>query len=83
MRMAPVHRRVVILFAALATGVLFAAGLFVAGPVGGLLLALTAVILIGLATWAWPALTPRTRPVRVVVIVAVAALAILKLAGVI
>ena len=81
--MAPVRSRLVIILAALGTGALFVAGLFVAGPLGGALLALTDVILVGLTTWAWAALRPQTRPIRVVVIVAIGVLAVLKLAGVV
>jgi hypothetical protein len=82
-RMAPVPPRVVILLAAIGTGALFVAGLFVPGPLGGVLLALTDVILVGLTTWAWASLRPETRPLRLVVIVAVGVLAVLKLTGVI
>jgi hypothetical protein len=82
-RMTPVPPRLVILLAALGTGALFVAGLFVAGPLGGALLALTDVILLGLTTWAWPSLKPQTRPIRIVVIVAIGVLAVLKLAGVV
>jgi hypothetical protein len=82
-RMTPVPPRVVILLAALGTGALFVAGLFVAGPLGGGLLALTDVILVGLTTWAWAGLRPQSRPLRVVVIVAIGVLAVLKLTGVV
>jgi hypothetical protein len=81
--MAPVLKsRLVIVLGALAVGALFVAGLFVAGPGGGALLAVTDVILIGLTGAAWAQLKPQARPLRLVIIVAIAVLAVLKLAGV-
>lgn len=82
MRMAPVQSRLVIVLGAIVVGAMFLAGLFVHGPLGGALLALTCVVLVGLTTAAWGQLPPRTRPLRLVIIGAVAALAVLKLAGV-
>lgn len=81
MRMSPVRSRLVIVLGALCVGALFLAGLFVAGPAGGAMLAVTDVILVGLTGAAWRQLRPQTRPLRLVIIVAVAALAIAKLAG--
>jgi hypothetical protein len=75
--------RLVIVLGALAVGALFVAGLFVKGRVGGALLAVTDVVLVGLTTAAWAQLKPQTRPVRLVVIVAIGVLAVLKLAGVV
>jgi hypothetical protein len=79
--MAPVRSRLVIVLGAVVVGALFVAGLFVHGPGGGGFLALTDVILIALTGAAWPQIQPRARPFRVLVIVAVAALAIVKLTG--
>ena len=60
---------------------LFVAGLFVHGPGGGGFLALTDIVLIALTGAAWSQVQPKARPFRVVVIVAIAALAIVKLTG--
>jgi hypothetical protein len=82
-RMAPVLRsRLVIVLGALAVGALFVAGLFVKGPVGGGMLAVTDIVLIGLTGTAWAQLKPQSRPLRLVIIAAIAVLAIVKLAGV-
>jgi hypothetical protein len=80
-RMAPVRSRLVIVLGAVAVGACFVAGLFVHGPGGGALLALTDVILIALTGAAWSHVQRRARPFRVVVIVAIAALAVVKLTG--
>jgi hypothetical protein len=80
-RMAPVRSRLVIVLGAVAVGACFVAGLFVHGPGGGALLALTDIVLIALTGAAWAHLQPRARPFRVVVIAAIAALAIGKLTG--
>jgi hypothetical protein len=80
-RMAPVRSRLVIVLGAVAVGALFVAGLFVHGPGGGGFLALTDIVLIALTGAAWSQVQPKARPFRVVVIVAIAALAIVKLTG--
>jgi hypothetical protein len=80
--MAPVGSRLVIVLGAVAVGACFVAGLFIHGPGGGALLALTDIVLIALTGTAWTQLQPRARPVRVVVILAIAALAIVKLLSV-
>jgi hypothetical protein len=79
--MAPVRSRLVIVLGAVAVGALFVAGLFVHGPGGGGLLALTDVVLIALTGLAWSHIQPKARPFRLVVIVAIAALAVVKLTG--
>jgi hypothetical protein len=80
-RMASVRSRLVIVLGAVAVGACFVAGLFLHGPGGGGFLALTDVVLIALTGAAWSHIPPRARPFRVVVIVAIAALAVAKLAG--
>jgi anaerobic C4-dicarboxylate transporter len=72
-------RRLTILLAATAVLAIFLAGLFIHGRLGGAFLAATAAILISLTSLTWPQLRPQGRPIRVVVIAAVAALAIVKL----
>jgi hypothetical protein len=76
-----VRSRLVIVLGAVCVGALFVAGLFIHGPGGGALLALTDIALIGLTGAAWSHIQPRARPFRLIVIVAVAALAIVKLTG--
>jgi hypothetical protein len=80
-RMAPVRSRLVIVLGAVAVGACFVAGLFVHGPGGGGFLALTDIALIALTGAAWSHVQRRARPFRVVVIVAIAALAVVKLTG--
>lgn len=77
--MSDVPRRLLILLGALAIGALFAAGLFVPGRVGGGLLLLTAVILGGLSRVVWEHVDPRRRPIRVVIVAAVAVIGVVKL----
>jgi hypothetical protein len=73
--------RLTLLIAALAVGALAVAGLFVHGQVGGILLGLVVAILVFLSSATWPALHRRGRVVRGFVIAAIAALAVVKLAG--
>jgi len=61
-------------------GGVFAAGLFIHGRIGGALLLLTDLILIGLARVTWVQVRQQGRPIRVIVIVAIAVLAVFKLA---
>jgi hypothetical protein len=67
------------LLLALAIGGLFAAGLFIDGRVGGGLLLVTDAMLIGLSRLAWNEVNPRRRPIRVLIILAIAVLAVVKL----
>lgn len=69
------------MLAAAVVGGLFVAGLFVHGVVGGILLVLVAAALGALTRAAWPHLPDRGRPVRLLVIAAIAAIAIAKLFG--
>jgi hypothetical protein len=59
--------------------VLFLAGLFIPGPIGGLLLLLAAAILATLTRMMWPQIRPQGRPLRLVIIAAVTLIAIVKL----
>ncbi|HVV74746.1 MAG TPA: DUF6703 family protein [Mycobacteriales bacterium] len=72
-------RRLLILLGALAIGALFLAGLFVHGRVGGGLLVVTDAVLIGLSRVVWDEINPRRRPIRIVIIAAIAILAVVKL----
>jgi len=73
--------RLTLFLSAAVVGGLALAGLFISGPVGGILLAIVVAILVFLSSATWPALHFRGRVVRGLVIAAVAALAVLKLAG--
>ena len=73
------QRRLVIILAAAVVGGIFLAGLFIHGRVGGALLVLTDAILIALARLTWPHLPPQGRPIRVIIIVAIAVVAVIKL----
>jgi hypothetical protein len=79
-RRGPMQQRGPILLGAAAVGALFLAGLFIHGVVGGVLLLLTAAILVTLSWGAWSRMQPQGRPLRVVVIVVIAVLAVLKIA---
>jgi hypothetical protein len=72
-------RRLVMLLAAACVGAVFIAGLFTHGLLSGLLLIATALVLIGLAAVTWPRLRAVERGMRLVVIVAIAAIAIARL----
>jgi hypothetical protein len=74
-----VSQRLLIVLAALGVGVLFAAGLFIPGRVGGGLLVVTDAILIGLTRTAWAQVRPQGRPLRILIMVVVAAIAVVKL----
>jgi hypothetical protein len=75
------QQRFAILLGAVAVGAIFLAGLFIHGPVGGGLLLLTVAILIALTRLTWERVRPQGRPLRLVVIVAIAVLAVIKLAS--
>jgi hypothetical protein len=77
--MSGVPRRLLILLGALAVGALFLAGLFIHGRIGGALLILTAAVLSGLSRLVWAQLRPQGRPLRIVIIVAIAAYGVVKL----
>jgi hypothetical protein len=71
------RRRLLVLLAALAVGVVFAVGLFVHGWVGGVLLLAVDAALVAMAVLTWPHLRPQGRPLRIAVI---AVVAVIKLA---
>jgi hypothetical protein len=73
--------RLTVILAAVAVGVVFLAGLFVHGPIGGILLLAVLAVLVALSSSTWATLPSRGRAARVIVIVAVAVLAVLKFAG--
>jgi hypothetical protein len=75
------QRRFGVMVLAALVGAMFAAGLFVRGPVGGILLAVTDVVLVVLARMMWPRLRPLEQAIRVVVIAAIAVIAVVKIAG--
>jgi hypothetical protein len=77
--MSLVQRRLVIVLAAALVGGIFVAGLFIHGRFGGALLLLTDAILIALARITWPHLPSRGRPIRLIIIAAIAAIAAVKL----
>lgn len=72
-------QRLAIAFGALLVGAIFVAGLFVHGRLGGAFLVLTVAILVTLTRTTWDHVRPQGRPLRVAVIVAIAALAAYKL----
>jgi uncharacterized protein DUF6703 len=72
-------QRLAIVAGAIVVGAVFIAGLFVHGRVGGALLLVTVAILIGLTRLTWPLVRPQGRPLRLIVIAAVAILAVVKL----
>jgi hypothetical protein len=62
-------------------GVLALLGLAIHGPVGGVLLLLVAAVLVLFSRGAWTHVRREGRPLRILVIAAVVALAVLKLLG--
>lgn len=72
-------RRLLILLGALGIGALFAAGLFIQGRAGGVLLVITDALLVGLSRLTWAHVNPRRRPIRVLIIAVVAVVAVVKL----
>ena len=64
---------------AIVVGALFVVGLFTQGVVGGVLLLAVAIFLGYLSSHAWSAIHPRGRVVRLVVLAAVVAVAVVKL----
>lgn len=73
--------RLVNLLAALVVAAIFIAGLALHGPVGGLLLLVTDVVLILLSVATWPQVRPKGRPLRIAVVVVIAVVAVVKLAA--
>ena len=76
----PVSRRTATLLV-LAVGIAFLAGLFVHGPVGGLLLLLVAATLALFSVGEWPRVRREGKAPRILIIVAVTVVAVVKLAG--
>ena len=72
--------RLVNLIAAIAAGLVFLAGLIVSGVAGAVLLVAVAALLIVLSSSAWPSIPSRGRVVRVVIVAAVLAIAVIKIA---
>jgi hypothetical protein len=73
--------RLTLIVVAVAVGALALAGLVVHGPVGGIMLGVVVAVLVVLSSATWAALPTRGRVARGVVIAAVSALAVIKLAG--
>jgi hypothetical protein len=73
------NRRPVTLLLALVVGVTFATGLFLRSWVGGILLLVVTALLVAMARLTWTRLPARGRPLRVGVIVVIAALGVVKL----
>lgn len=73
--------RAVPLLGAVGVGALFAAGLFVHGAIGGVLLLVTDAILLTLSMRYWDTVRPQGRPLRLIVIAGILVLAAVKLAG--
>jgi hypothetical protein len=78
-RAAALTSRPILLVAAV--GLVFLAGLFLHGRVGGVLLLLVAATLVLFSRGAWAHVRREGRPVRVVIIVVVVALGVAKLMG--
>lgn len=70
-----------VLLIAITIGALFIAGLAIHGPVGGALLLLVAATLVTLSIGAWGQVRAQGRPVRILIALVVAGLAIAKLAN--
>jgi len=64
-----------------AVGVVFLAGLFIHGAIGGVLLLLVAATLVLFSAGAWPRVRREGKLPRILIIVVVVALAAAKLAG--
>ena len=71
----------VLLLLVVAVGILFAAGLFTHGALGGVLLLVTVAILVGLTLTNQEQTNPRAQQVRYLVVVLIAVLALVKLTG--
>jgi len=64
----------------MAVGAVFLAGLFIPGIVGAILLLAVTGLLVTLSSVTWPALRPRERLMRVLIVVVIVAIAVAKLA---
>ena len=73
--------RLTVLLIALVVAALAIAGLAIHGPVGGILLGVVVAALVLLSSATWAALPTRGRVARGLVIAAVSAIAVVKLAG--
>ena len=73
------RNRLATLLVAIAVGAVFIAGLFVHAVVGAILLIVVAVFLGYLSLKTWPALNPRARALRLVVLAAIAVFAMVKI----
>jgi hypothetical protein len=78
--MSPVAQRLRNLLGAAVVGALFIAGLFIHGALGGILLLATAVILGVLSSATWHRIPSRGRPLRILIILVVIAVALVKFA---
>jgi hypothetical protein len=77
--MSSMQRRGPVILVAAAIGALFVAGLFIHGVVGAVLLLLTDVVLVTISAALWSRIRPQGRPLRVGIIVIIAAIAVAKL----
>ena len=68
------------ILAVMAVGAVFLAGLFIPGIVGAILLLAVTGLLVTLSSVTWPALRPRERLMRVLIVVVIVAIAVAKLA---
>jgi hypothetical protein len=73
-------QRLAIILVAAAVGAIFATGLFLHGWVGGVLLLLTAAILASMTRLTWNRVRPQGRPLRLIVIAAIAVIGVIKIA---
>jgi hypothetical protein len=73
------RRRGPILLGAAAVGGVFVAGLFIHGWVGSVLLLLTDTVLVTMSVTTWSRVRPQGRPLRILVIAAIAAVAVTKI----
>jgi hypothetical protein len=73
------RRRGPIMLAAAAVGAVFVAGLFIHGWVGAVLLLLVDALLATMSVATWSRVRPQGRPLRVLVIAAIAVVAVIKI----
>jgi hypothetical protein len=73
------HRRQVIILTALAVGTLFVVGLFIHSWLGGVFLLVTAAILASITRAVWGQIPAKGRPLRIVIIAAIAIGGLVKL----
>ena len=77
----PLANRTNAILLVVCVGLVFLLGLAVHGPLGGVLLLLVAATLVLFSLGAWSHVRREGRPLRVLVVAAVVALAVMKLAG--